>query len=85
LTGLSIAALRNYSELINRFLKTFQQRFGQDGCGLRSVFQSKAGQKQLSEDSMKHCKFNTTSAALLLIVFTPLVSQAQTPSLRTPR
>jgi hypothetical protein len=28
---------------------------------------------------MKHCKFNTTSAALLLIVFTPLVSQAQTP------
>jgi hypothetical protein len=43
------------------------------------AFPVEAGQKQLSEDSMKHCKFNTTSAALLLIVFTPLVSQAQTP------
>src|ERR1700722_3434012 len=28
---------------------------------------------------MKHCKFNTTSAALLLILSAPLVSQAQTP------
>src|ERR1700733_6040641 len=28
---------------------------------------------------MKHCKFNTTSAALLLIFSAPLVSQAQTP------
>jgi hypothetical protein len=28
---------------------------------------------------MKHCKFNTTSAVMLLIVFAPLVGQAQTP------
>jgi len=28
---------------------------------------------------MKHCKFNTTSGALLLILSTPLLSRAQTP------
>jgi hypothetical protein len=36
-TELSIAALRNYSKLINRLLKTFQPRFGQDGCGSAEI------------------------------------------------